>query len=203
MMEWESNIVIFDKRKYLFSFSHPPCNPLEFSWHWEVTAAKSVFEKNQLGGTRLILVATILTLKITKCITQLISGQGFHMNVSRKNFSFILVSFTMKCYAMGSAIVISITFCSFLGCWLSPCCLRWDTRSKSDEGLKLNMTQGQKRNSTYTGMWLKWTDVILQLFSVQKPYIKEKIMIQISNNTVKILLYFLNWMIKLNNSIKL
>ena len=36
-----------------------------------------MFEKNQVGGIRLILVATILTLKITKCITQLISGQGF------------------------------------------------------------------------------------------------------------------------------
>lgn len=177
MMEWESNIVIFDKRKYLFSFPHPPCNPLEFSWHWEVTAANGVFEKNQVGGTRLILVATILTLKITKCITQLISGWGFHMILSWKNFSFILVNFTMKYYTMGSAIVINITFCSFLGCWISLCCLRWDTRSKLDEGLNLNMTEGQKRNYTYNGMLLKWTDVILQLFPIQKPYIKERIMI--------------------------
>lgn len=32
LMEWEGNIVTFDKRKYLFSYPHPPGNPLEFSW---------------------------------------------------------------------------------------------------------------------------------------------------------------------------
>lgn len=131
-MEWESNIVTFDRRKYLFPLSTHhliPWNLVEVGNY----CRKQCIWKSEVVWIRIMLVATVISLKITKYINHHTSGQEFYVERI-----FLLFLSILQC----SPTVVHIIFCSFLsyGISVAP---RWDARIKSDE--ELSITEGQKR----------------------------------------------------------